>query len=82
MVNKHTAKQTVRLEYAVYYKRSNGMYGKKVFKISERIYEPGEEADIVRKQRFTLITTRTFYPGQHRLSIIINGQEKKPDNLI
>lgn len=76
VVNKHTAKQIVRLEYGVYYKRSNGQSAKKVFKISERIYQPGERADIIRKQRFKLITTRRFYPGQHRLTIIVNGQEK------
>lgn len=76
VINRHTSTQLVRLEYAVYYKRSNGQFGKKVFKISERMYEPGERADVHRKQRFILITTRKLYPGKHRLSIIINGQEK------
>lgn len=68
-------KQHVRLEYAVYYKRLNGSASKKVFKISERIFEPGESAQIARRQSFKIITTRKFYPGTHQLSIILNGKE-------
>lgn len=75
--NDHSAAQTVRLEYGVYYNKANGQLAKKVFKISERIYQPGEKADINRKQSFKLITTRKFYSGKHQLSIIINGEEKE-----
>ncbi len=73
--NTTTLKQTVRLEYAVYYKRLNGSDSKKVFKISERDYEPELIQVVNRKQSFRLITTRKFYPGQHYVSIIINGLE-------
>jgi 3-methyladenine DNA glycosylase AlkC len=75
--NDHTEPQTVRLEYGVYYNKANGQLTKKVFKISERIYQPGEKAQISRKQSFKLITTRRFYPGKHQLSVIINGEEKE-----
>ncbi|GAB3764328.1 DNA alkylation repair protein [Spirosoma pomorum] len=68
--------QLVRLEYAVYYRKQNGLFGRKVFKISERVYQPNERVAISRTHRFKPITTRTFYTGQHRLSIILNGQEK------
>ncbi|MBB6111412.1 3-methyladenine DNA glycosylase AlkC [Mucilaginibacter lappiensis] len=77
VTNDHAEKQTVRLEYGVYYNKANGQLSKKVFKISERLYLPGERAVVKRKQSFKLITTRTFYPGKHRLSIIINGEEKE-----
>jgi 3-methyladenine DNA glycosylase AlkC len=73
--------QLVRLEYAVYYLRQNGQLSKKVFKISERQFRPGEKAEISRNQSFRLITTRTFYPGKHKLSIIVNGQELKLDKF-
>lgn len=68
--------QTIRLEYAVYYLRQNEQLSKKVFKISERIFEPNQSSHINRKQSFKLITTRKFYTGQQKLSIIINGEEK------
>ena len=65
----------IRLEYAVYYLRQKGRISKKVFKISERSYAPGEETTINRKQSFRPITTRRYYSGQHQVSVIINGKE-------
>jgi 3-methyladenine DNA glycosylase AlkC len=76
--NKDTQPQTVRLEYGMYYMKAKGQLAKKVFKISEKVYQPGEKASIVRRQSFKAITTRVFYPGEHQLSIIINGEEKQP----
>ena len=76
--NKDTQPQTVRLEYGLYYMKAKGQLARKVFKISERIYQPGEKAVIVRKQSFKAITTRVFYAGEHQVSIIINGEEKQP----
>ncbi|PWV56782.1 DNA alkylation repair protein [Chitinophaga sp. S165] len=73
--NKDAQPQTIRLEYGVHYLKQNGTLSKKVFKISEKIYAPGERAEILRKQSFRLITTRVFYTGKHQLSIIINGEE-------
>src|SRR5258708_1538134 len=77
ITNNDPAAQKVRLEYAIFYQRQNGQLSKKVYKISERIYQPKEKASIHRKQKFVLITTRKFYPGAHQLSIIVNGEEKK-----
>jgi 3-methyladenine DNA glycosylase AlkC len=74
--NDSNEKQTVRLEYAVYYFKSNGQLSKKVFKISERIFQPLEKIIMLRKQSFRPITTRRFYAGQHKLSVIVNGEEK------
>jgi 3-methyladenine DNA glycosylase AlkC len=75
--NKGAHAATARLEYGVYYLRQNGTHAKKVFKISERQLQPGEQSDLQRKQSFKVITTRRFYPGQHQLSIIVNGQERE-----
>jgi 3-methyladenine DNA glycosylase AlkC len=74
--NNDTKPQTIRLEYAVYYLRQNGQLSKKVFKISERIFESNQYSVIKRKQSFRLITTRKFYAGQQKLSVIVNGEEK------
>lgn len=73
----------IRLEYGLYYLRANGSHSRKVFKISEREYPAGSTALIERKQSFRPITTRRYYPGQHELSLIVNGVEvaKKIFNL-
>ncbi len=70
----HTCK--VRLEYGIYYLRNNGTHSKKVFKISERELAPEEKLFIERKQSFRVITTKQFYVGEQKLSLIINGKEK------
>jgi 3-methyladenine DNA glycosylase AlkC len=67
--------QTVRLEYAIYYMKANAKLARKVYKISERIFQPLEVSKITRKQSFKLITTRVFYTGEHRLAVIVNGKE-------
>lgn len=65
----------LRMEYGIYYQKAKGHLARKVFKISERTYQPGEAVKVERKQSFKLITTRKFHVGQHKISIIINGQE-------
>lgn len=77
--NNDNVQQKIRLEYAIYYLRQNGQLSRKVFKISERIFEPNQSSDIKRRQSFKLITTRKFYVGIQKLSIIINGEEKSND---
>lgn len=75
--NNDRKKHTARIEYAMYYLRKNGTHSKKVFKISERTMNPGEELNISRKQSFRPITTRVYYPGTQRVSVIINGAEQQ-----
>jgi 3-methyladenine DNA glycosylase AlkC len=75
--NKNEIPKTVRLEYAIHYKKAKGHLAKKVFKISEKIYQPNQLIKIERNQSFKLITTRVFYTGIHQLSIIINGTESE-----
>ncbi|MWB95034.1 DNA alkylation repair protein [Flavobacterium sp. GA093] len=73
--NKNTDAKTIRLEYAVHYKKSKGHLAKKVFKISEKNYPSNQLIKIERNQSFKIITTRVFHTGNHKLSIIINGTE-------
>jgi 3-methyladenine DNA glycosylase AlkC len=68
-------KRKLRLEYAVYFMKANGKLSKKVFQIIEKEYEPGRHL-LSRKHSFVDMTTRRHYPGEHRISIIVNGEEK------
>jgi 3-methyladenine DNA glycosylase AlkC len=69
------AAQVVRLEYAIYYKMANDRISKKVFKVSERLYEPGQKTNVNKRHSFRVITTRRFYSGTHSVSVIVNGRE-------
>jgi 3-methyladenine DNA glycosylase AlkC len=71
--NMDAGPKTIRLEYAIYYRKANGLLSRKVFKISEREYRPGQSETITRNQSFRLITTRKFYEGDHALEVLING---------
>lgn len=71
----------IRLEYGMYYLRANGQHNKKVFKISEREMAPKETLQLNRKQSFKAISTRRFYPGLHKISLIVNGKEKGLHNF-
>ncbi|VAX17317.1 DNA alkylation repair enzyme [hydrothermal vent metagenome] len=71
---KSAKRQKIRLEYAIYYLKANGSLSKKVFKISENEYEKGNKTFTVRRS-FKNMTTRKHYPGCHKLTIIVNGNE-------
>ncbi|MBF4519323.1 DNA alkylation repair protein [Flavobacterium sp. ANB] len=75
--NKNEEPKTIRLEYAVHYKKAKGHLAKKVFKISEKNYLPNQLIKVDRNQSFKIITTRVFHTGIHQLSIIINGTESE-----
>ena len=77
ITNTGKKKTYVRLEYAIHYLRNNGTLSKKVFKISERKMASGEKWEIIRRQSFKLITTRVFYKGKQKVSVIVNGLEGK-----
>lgn len=74
--NKGKSEKIIRLEYGMYYLRANGSLSKKVFKISERAYKAGESYAVKRKQSFRPITTRVYYKGAHKVSVIVNGHEE------
>ena len=65
----------VRLEYGIYYMKAKGEQRRKVWKISEKSYQPGSHI-IVKNHKFVDRTTRKHYEGEHCVSIIVNGEEK------
>ncbi len=80
--NKSAKSKVVRLEYAIYYNKANGKLSKKVFKISEKNYPEKHKARITKNHSFRIITTRKFYSGKHKISIITNGEEKAVKSFI
>jgi 3-methyladenine DNA glycosylase AlkC len=65
----------LRVEYGIDYMKSNGKANRKLFKITENTYQPGQVYTFKRTQSFRNLTTRKHYAGQHVLSVVINGQE-------
>jgi 3-methyladenine DNA glycosylase AlkC len=75
LLNHSEKSELIRLEYAIYFLKKNGTHTKKVFKISEKNYQPHLTTNITRRQSFKVVSTRKFHLGEHLISLIINGVE-------
>lgn len=75
LANVGPAAKAFRLEYGVYYMKANGTLSRKVFKLTEGELAAGASREFRRKQHFKPISTRKYHAGEHRLSIIVNGEE-------
>ncbi len=71
-----TAKPTtVRLDFAVYYRTKSGALSRKVYRIGDGVVD-GRRC-YSRKRSFRDLSTRKHYPGEHAISIIVNGRESR-----
>lgn len=70
-----SARQTQKLEidYAVHHIKANGSTSPKVFKGWRLELAAGEERVLSKRHSLKPITTRTYYPGRHRIELMING---------
>lgn len=75
---KHSENQPMklRIEYAVYYMKSNGKQSRKIFQLTENQFDNEKEYSYERKQHFKNLTTRKHYKGLHRLILVVNGVDK------
>lgn len=76
IINQSKQNRNVRLEYKIDYTKANGSTSPKVFQISEFVLKPGTTKQFKRKQSFKQLSTRVHYPGLHKITVIINGDEK------
>lgn len=74
LVNTGTEPLKLRVEYGIDFIKKNGTTSRKLFKITENVYEPGV-VSFSRRHSFADLSTRKHYPGVHRLAIVINGVE-------
>jgi len=72
-----------RIEFAIDFMKANNKQSRKVFKISEGEYFE-KEKQVSKVFSFKKISTRKYYAGKHRLTIIVNGvdQTSKPFDLV
>lgn len=82
LLHKENNKTKCRVEYAVYYMKSNGKQSRKLFKITENSYDSNISYAFSRSLSFRDLTTRVHYPGKHSLAIVINGVESDRKDFI
>jgi 3-methyladenine DNA glycosylase AlkC len=71
-----TSRRTQKLviDYVVHHVTARGTTSAKVFKGWTRTLEAGQTLQLDRQHRLHPITTRTYYPGAHRVEVIANGK--------
>jgi 3-methyladenine DNA glycosylase AlkC len=65
--------QKLVIDYCVYFVRANGSTGAKVFKWTSVVLDAGETINLSKKQPLRPVTTRSYYPGVHRVTLQVNG---------
>ena len=69
----HDKPQTLVVDYAIYFRRANGELTAKVFKWKNCQIAPGQNLHLIKNHSLKKITTRTYYPGLHKVALQING---------
>jgi 3-methyladenine DNA glycosylase AlkC len=68
------APQSIVLDYVIHHRKKNGGTTGKVFKWKTLTLKPGEAVRLERRHALRAITTRVYYPGEHRVEVLMNGQ--------
>ena len=66
--------QKLVIDYLIYFQTSSSRLSPKVFKLKTFILNKKETKLITKNHSLKKITTRTYYPGKHKLEIQINGK--------
>jgi 3-methyladenine DNA glycosylase AlkC len=70
------ADNLLMVDYVMYFQKANGKQAPKVFKWLDRSFTDQTTERVVRKHSFKKISTRKYYPGTHRLEVMVNGIKK------
>jgi 3-methyladenine DNA glycosylase AlkC len=72
--NETAEPQNLLIDYIVHHVKANGQTSPKVFKLTTRTLPAGEAVAIQKAHSFRPVTTRRYYPGEHGLSVQVNGR--------
>lgn len=73
VTNEDDTEAAVAIDYAIGFQRANGTVSPKTFKLTSRKLAPGESVTVTKTHSFRRITTRTYYPGRHFVTVQANG---------
>lgn len=65
----------IRVEYGIDFVKSAGRVSRKLFLLSDKTVDGGTRLAGVRSHSWADLTTRRHYPGEHRIVLLVNGQE-------
>ena len=71
--NAGPAAARVNVDLRVHFLKARGLTSPKVFKVAEVTIEPGAQATLAKRISLRQHTTRTHFPGEHRVEAVISG---------
>ncbi|EJT04462.1 DNA alkylation repair protein [Rhizobium sp. CCGE 510] len=74
--------QSLMIDYAIHHVKGDGSLSPKVFKCKAITLAPGQSQAIERRHAVRPITTRRYYPGKHRIAILVNGVEGASESFV
>ncbi len=69
-----TEDQALIIDYIIHHQKANGKTSAKVFKWKTLTLRTETTHHATKKHPFKQITTRVYYPGLHRIEILVNGE--------
>ena len=73
VANPSDREASVLLDFAIHFQKARGTTSAKVFKGGELVVPAGGTGTVRKTVSFAQHSTRTHYPGPHRLDVSING---------
>lgn len=68
------AEQSLIIDYIIHHQKANGRTSPKVFKWRSTTLHSGASLVMNKKHNIKKITTRVYYPGVHKIEIMVNGE--------
>jgi len=72
--NLKSQRQQVLVDFRIHFVKFNGATAPKVFKLRQVELAPGSNAVFSKRVALVPMTTRTHYPGRHRIELLLNGR--------
>ncbi|MBB4235689.1 DNA alkylation repair protein [Rhizobium esperanzae] len=82
LTNAGETAHALMIDYAIHHVKADGSLSPKVFKCKTVTLAPGQSHAIERRHAMRPITTRRYYPGKHRIAILINGAESASESFV
>ncbi|MDR3540538.1 MAG: hypothetical protein P4L69_06150 [Desulfosporosinus sp.] len=65
----------IRVEYGIDFVKARGQTSRKLFLLFDRTVSGGKRLTGTRTHNWSNLTTRRHYPGEHRITLLVNGRE-------
>ena len=75
LLSEDIEEKKLMIDYAIYFMKASGKKAEKVFKLSQKTIDSGQKIKISKKHSLKPISTRKYYPGKHKIELIINGRK-------